>query len=59
MPLLKYNITREGQVNMSLKLELYLNVEDNIEFEVEIIKDNTIYATKVVSRLLRLYYRVS
>lgn len=50
---------KKKQVNKLLELELELNIEDNKEYKVEAIVDNTIYAKVARDYLLELYYLIS
>lgn len=59
MSLLEQDTIKKRQVNESLKLEPKLNVRDDIDYEVEVIKDIAVYATEAISQLPRLYFLVS
>lgn len=41
-----------GRVNELLELEPKLKIWENIEYEIETIKDSIVYATKVTDQLL-------
>lgn len=60
MPLLKYDNITKKQVNKLLKYELKLDVEEDKEYKLEVIKNGTIYTTKAIKvLLLELYYLLS
>lgn len=58
MSLLKQNIIKKRRVNKLLKLELALDVGDDREYEIEVIKNSTVYAKAIEDQLSRLYYLI-
>lgn len=58
--MLNQDITKKRWFYKLLEPKQKLNIREDKKYKVEIIKDSTVYASKVVEgQLLRLYYIVS
>ena len=56
MSLLEQDITKKKRINkLFLKPEPKFDTGNNKEYEIEVIRDSTIYAKKVKEHLLGLY----
>ena len=56
--LLEQDTTKKGWVN-NMQLNFEFETGNNKEYEIDGIRDNTVYARELAGQLLELYYLVS